>query len=219
MNEPIQERAEQMAEGYSNIGCGLWRFERTGRAQIRTLIGHGLNPWSKLLDVGSGAFCGAYWMIHFLDEGCYHGIEPNREMLAAGMANIAEPDLIERKKPRFDHNDRFNFSPFGQKFDFFHAHSIWTHSSKAHIETMLDGFVEHSADRAVFLTSFKRPIPLVRPDYKGSEWVGASHEQEEAGIVRHDFGWVRRQCERRGLTATLAEKIHKQRYIRIEKCG
>jgi hypothetical protein len=218
--ETIQQRAERLAQRSEFIGCGVYRYERTGRAQLEALIRHGLNPWSKLLDVGSGTLCGAYWMIHFLDPGGYYGIEPNKDAVQAGVETIIEPGLLEAKKPRFDHNESFDFSVFGERFDFFHAHSIWTHASKKQIQAMLDGFVKHSADRAVFLTSYKDPVPFIRPDYRGDAWVGASHEGFESGIVRHSFSWIRSECEARGVQAVrLDEKIHKQRWLRIQKGG
>jgi hypothetical protein len=216
--EPLQKRGERLSAQGVFVGCGVYRFEKTGRAQLEALIRHGLNPWSKLLDIGCGALCGGYWMMHFLDSGCYFGIEPNRKMFRAGAATIPEPALLENKKPRFDHNDQYDFSVFGETFDFFHAHSIWTHAPKKDIEKMLDGMAAHGAPGARFVTSFKTPTPL-RPDYKGDEWVGVSHESETAGIVRHSFKWIRQACARRGLTVTLlkGENIHKQKWIRIDK--
>jgi hypothetical protein len=192
--EPLQKRGERLSQ-VSYVGCGTYRFEKTGRAELEALIRNGLNPWSKLLDIGCGALCGGYWMIHFLDEGGYHGIEPNQHMLKAGIEHILEPGLLEARKPRFVYNDQYDFSGFGTKFDFFHAHSIWTHAPKNDIEKMLDGFVEFGNAGARFLTSFKSPH-IFRPDYKGDTWVGVSHESETAGICRHSFGGFRMPAAR-----------------------
>lgn len=215
--DSLQSRGEKLATLVPTVGCGVWRFERTGRAQFATLFAHGLNPWSRMLDVGCGALCGGYWLLHFLDPGRYHGIEPNERMLQAGIATLLEPGLLDAKRPRFDHGTDFDFGVFGERFDFVHAHSIWTHASKQQILRMLDGFAKHGADRAVFLASFKAPIPIFRPDYRGSEWVGASHESDDPGIVRHSFSWISRECAARGLRVRRAERIHRQRYLRIEK--
>jgi len=216
--ETLQQRAERLHRVTTNIGCGLWRFERTGRSQLESLIRNGLNPWDKLLDIGSGALCGAYWMIHFLDPGGYHGIEPNLDMFNAGLQHVPEPGLFEIKKPRFLHNDQYDFSGFSTKFDYFHAHSIWTHAPKKDIEKMLDGFVAHTNPGARFLTSFKSPR-IFRPDYRGDVWVGKSHEPGEAGIVRHSFKWIRKACEARGLQVKelRGEKIHRQKWLMIRR--
>jgi hypothetical protein len=215
--EPLQKRGERLSQ-VSYVGCGTYRFEKTGRAELEALIRNGLNPWSKLLDIGCGALCGGYWMIHFLDEGGYHGIEPNQHMLKAGIEHILEPGLLEARKPRFEYNDQYDFSGFGTKFDFFHAHSIWTHAPKNDIEKMLDGFVEFGNAGARFLTSFKSPH-IFRPDYKGDTWVGVSHESDTAGICRHSFRWIQNACRKRDVTVTLLknEKIHRQKWLLIEK--
>ena len=214
--EPLQKRGERLSE-VSYVGCGVYRFEKTGRTELEALIRNGLNPWSKLLDIGCGALCGGYWMIHFLDTGGYHGLEPNQHMFNSGVSHILEPDLLENKRPSFQHNDQYDFSGFGTKFDYFHAHSIWTHAPKKDIEKMLDGFVEFGNDDARFLTSFKAPR-IFRPDYKGDTWVGISHESEAAGICRHSFKWIHQACDSRGLRVRLLkkEKIHKQKWILIE---
>jgi hypothetical protein len=217
LTEPLQQRGERLSE-VSYVGCGVYRFEKTGRTELEALIRNGLNPWSKLLDIGCGALCGGYWMIHFLDPGGYHGLEPNTHMFQSGVKHILEPGLLEVKQPSFQHNDQYDFSGFGTKFDYFHAHSIWTHAPKKDIEKMLDGFVEFGNPGARFLTSFKPPR-LFRPDYKGDTWVGISHESDQAGICRHSFKWIQQACEARGVRVTLLkhEKIHKQKWILIKK--
>ena len=216
--ESLQKRGERLHEVTTNIGCGLWRFEATGRRQLEGLIKHGLNPWDSLLDIGSGALCGAYWMIHFLDPGGYHGIEPNVEMFLAGVENIPEKGLFEAKQPSFVHNDQYDFSGFNTRFDFFHAHSIWTHAPKKDILKMLDGFASYGNPGARFLTSFKAPR-LFRPDYQGDVWVGKCHESDQAGIVRHSLKWIIQSCKERDLTVDSlgAEKIHRQKWIMIRK--
>jgi len=216
--ESLQKRGERLYEVTTQIGCGIGRFEKTGRAQLESLIRHGLNLWDKLLDIGCGALCGGYWMINFLRPGRYFGVEPNTFMFNEGVAHLVEPGLFEEKRPRFLHNDQYDFSGFGETFDYFHAHSIWTHAPEKDIKKMLDGFVEFTRPGARFLTSFKPP-QLFRPDYKGDTWVGRSHESDQAGICRHSYESIRRACMERGLDVELlkGEKIHKQKWILIRR--
>ena len=216
--DSLQKRGENLYEVTTQIGCGIKRFEKTGRAQLESLIRHGLNPWDKLLDIGCGALCGGYWMMNFLHPGCYFGVEPNTFIFNAGVEHLVEPGLFEEKKPKFLHNDQYDFSGFGETFDYFHAQSIWTHAPKKDIEKMLDGFGQFANPGARFLTSFKSPH-LFRPDYKGDTWIGRSHESDEAGICRHSFKWIQQACEARGLDVELlkGEKIHKQKWILIRR--
>ena len=216
--ETVQKRGERLAKKISFLGCGVHRFEKTGRTQLEVLIRHGLNPWSKLLDIGCGALNGGYWAMHFLNPGCYFGIEPNKEMFEAGAEIIPEPDLFATKNPRFDHNDQYDFSVFGVEFDFFYAHSIWTHAPKKDLEKMLDGMATFGRPGAPFVTSYKAP-DLTHRDYKGDSWVGESHESRIKGTVRHSFKWIQRACSERGLVAThlKGERIHRQKWICIDK--
>jgi aspartate aminotransferase-like enzyme len=55
----LQARAELLSTVSDKVGCGVYRYEKTGRAQLEALIRNGLNPWDKCLDIGCGAFSAA----------------------------------------------------------------------------------------------------------------------------------------------------------------
>ena len=56
LNTSLQQRGEALSEVSSKIGCGTYRFEKTGRTQLESLLRNGLNPWDKFLDIGCGVF-------------------------------------------------------------------------------------------------------------------------------------------------------------------
>src|SRR5689334_365730 len=176
----LQKVAEQLSHEIF-LGGPRQFFEIAGRLQFAMLIREGMYPSSKVLDVGCGCLRGGYWLIHFLDRGCYFGIEPHQEMLGKGVANFLEPGLLEDKQPSFDSNDRFDFSVFGTRFDCVLARSIWSHATKAQIGVMLDQFLQHSTPESFFLTSYLPAGWLGRRDYQGSRWVGKSHQRTEPG--------------------------------------
>ena len=82
------ERAAALERGGVFLGGPLHLFETAGRLQLQILLKEGLYPDSKVLDVGCGCLRGGYWLIHFLDAGCYFGIEPHRRELEAGTQSI-----------------------------------------------------------------------------------------------------------------------------------
>jgi SAM-dependent methyltransferase len=151
-------RFERLAET-TFLGGPPAQFERVGRLGLEVLLGEGLRPTSRVLDVGCGALRVGYWLMRVLDPGCYFGIEPNRDMLRVGIEDVVEPEVIQRAAPHFAHNDDFDFSCFGERFDFVFARSIWTHASKAQISTMLSSFAETGAPGGVFLTSYYPASP------------------------------------------------------------
>jgi hypothetical protein len=196
--QTIQQRGQALS-GRIFLGGSLGGFEAIGRLQLITALREGLNPWSKVVDIGCGCLRGGYWFIHFLNPDSYCGIEPDSDMLREGVQHILEPSLVEEKRPRFDNNAAFDTSVFGKKFDFFVARSVWTHASKPQIQVMLDAFRRDAAQNGVFLTSYLRARPFFAQDYRGERWIGRSHESSDPGLVRHSFKWIAQQCAERKL--------------------
>jgi len=213
----LQQRAERLGEK-AFLGVPVHGFEKGGRELLTYVLNSGLNPSSKLVDIGCGVLRGGYWLIHFLGPGCYCGIEPHAGRLAMGTQTILEPEVLAAKRPRFDTNARFDTSVFGEKFDFFLAYSIWTHASKPQIETMLDSFLRDAKEDGVFLTSFM-PAGWGRPDYQGDAWSGTSHESDVPGCIFHRRRWIIDQCNRRGLIIRELgrDKMYRQSWLQITR--
>jgi hypothetical protein len=156
-------------------------------------------------DVGCGALGGGRWLIPLLDRGHYCGIEPNVTWVTEGTRRFIDPAVLEVKSPRFDHNANFDLTVFGEEFTHVLLRSIWTHAAKSQIEACLDGFAATAAPGGVMLSSVF-PIRPGRRDYKGSEWVGRSHESNVPGVISHSPRWLYSACRRRGLKVTLVPR-------------
>jgi len=205
----LMERANRIAAEGIYLGGKAERFVIAGRQLFIALLSEGLVPGSRVLDIGCGCLRGGYWLIHFLEKGNYFGIEPNREMLEAGINNLLEPGLCELKQPRFDLNRDFNLTVFNEKFDFFVALSIWTHASKPQIQSMLDGFINTANPRGAFLTSYY-PATLFKKDYRGAEWKGKGSPSGVPGWAYHSLQWIKNECAQRNLIAhEIKEKAYK----------
>jgi SAM-dependent methyltransferase len=215
----LQDRAERLREG-KFLGVPIDGFERGGREQLIYLLMNGLTPTSKVLDLGCGVLRAGYWLIHFLEPGCYFGIEPSRERLDVGIKAMLEPQTYVEKRPRFDTNSMFDTSVFGEVFDYFLAYSIWTHASKSQILAMLDGFLRDSSPDGVFLTTFL-PARWRQQDYQGECWVGTSHESDVSGCIRHSLSWIKRECKRRELSVRVLgdDETHGQSWLGIARRG
>jgi len=194
----VQTQADEMMKRHGFLGVPLETFEAGGRAQLVRLLNHGLTPESRVLDIGCGCLRVAYWLVRFLDADCYCGIEPACQRIEYGKQYLFASAELERKRPRFDFNARFDSSVFDTHFDFFLAGSIWTHASKRHIETTLDAFQRDTVPTGVFLASYL-PAMSQDDDYGGESWVGTSHESQTPGIIRHSLAWISSECNRRGL--------------------
>ena len=158
----LQEKAQQLFQEGIFLGGPVRDFARLGRHCLDVLEHEGMRPSSRVLDVGCGALRVGYWLMQEqgLDTGNYYGIEPNRAMLEVGLTHIVGLETAERAQPHFDYNDRFDFSVFGEQFDFVLARSVWTHAPKHQISTMLESFSETAAPGGVFLASYN-PVSLL----------------------------------------------------------
>jgi hypothetical protein len=214
----IQTRAEEVLRSCNFVGIPIEDFERGGREQFVYLLRAGLTPASKVVDVGCGVLRAGYWLVRFLDAGCYCGIEPHPERLEIGKRHFLGPALLGLKRPRFHCNPDFDTSVFGEKFDFFLAYSIWTHASKSQIRDMLDSFVCNSTEAASFLATFL-PSNILHPDYQGDKWFGTSHESDVPGCIRHSFRWIKTECSQRGLAVSKLsrDRTHGQTWLKIAR--
>lgn len=181
-------------------------YEPIGRHVFIKLIESGLLPESKVLDIGCGGLRCGYWLIHFLAPSSYYGIEPNERMLQAGLERLFDAGLLAEKSPRFDHNQAFDFSPFGERFDFVVARSIWSHASLRQIAFMLDQFVEHTSDEATFLTSY---VPTREKDkeYTGDEFSWPA--------IRYRKETLEELIRAAGLRADFQDTVQLQRWVKI----
>ena len=214
----VQTRANEMMDRHGFLGVPRESFEEGGRTQLVRLLNHGLQPESKVLEIGCGCLRVAYWLVRILDPDCYCGIEPARQRVELGQRYLFSIDELENKRPRFDFNASFDVSVFSTQFDFFLAGSIWTHCSKAHIEATLDGFLHNTTPTGVFLASYLPPTTQ-EADYMGDTWVGTSHESDEPGVICHSLEWIKNACGQRGLRLSTLQGIDcdSQYWLRVER--
>ena len=114
---------------------GLW--EELGRLQLDFMVSQGLEPSSRLLDVGCGPLRAGIRFVDYLEPGNYYGVDVNASLLDAGY-EVELPDHLREKIPR-DHlraTDRFDCD-FGVEFDFAIAQSLFTHISLSHVRLCL----------------------------------------------------------------------------------
>jgi SAM-dependent methyltransferase len=231
----LQAKAEELHAKGLFLGGPVEDFEAMGRLQLIVLLRAGLCPGSKVVDIGCGCLRGGYWLVHFLDPGCYFGIEPATEMLEAGVTQLLEPEVRETKRPRFDTNSDFDTSVFGEKFDFFMARSIWTHASRQQIRLMLDSFARDAATGGVFLASYlpsrvrvlqKWRARLARLRHRLSSREGHREREDPRDtwspkLAYRRLDWIQHECEQRGLSVVELDedRFKRQAWLRITRAG
>ena len=87
--------------------------------QIGTLKHLGLKPEHSLLDIGCGPLQGGLAIIQYLNDEMYTGLDLKKEPVDAGLRQLKEMGLLEKKKPRLYVSDTFGEKELeGRQFDY-----------------------------------------------------------------------------------------------------
>ena len=128
-------RGPEAAVGGRNASRASWL--RLGQMQFDYLLGHGLEPGMRMLDIGCGNLRAGRLFIDYLDAGDYYGIDISPDILLAALETIADYDL-QAKLPRLAlvKDLKLGFLP-DHSFDVVHAHSVFSHSPMEVIDECL----------------------------------------------------------------------------------
>lgn len=139
------------------------RFDVMGGLQFSILLALGLREHHTLCDVGCGSLRAGRLLIPYLAPGSYCGIEPRRDVVEAGIAHEIGPELVARRRARFDHGDDFGLERFGVPFDYVLAQSIFSHSYRDLTARGLHGIAAALAPDGLFVGTFYEHLPLLLP--------------------------------------------------------
>ena len=105
-------------------------FDEIGRLQLDFLIGQGLAPGDRLLDVGCGCLRGGVHFVGYLEPGHYYGIDLSADLIRAGLeVELPRAGLrgrLARRPPARERRLR-GCRSFGVTFDAAWAQSVFTH--------------------------------------------------------------------------------------------
>jgi hypothetical protein len=182
-------------------------FEAVGRETFVALLECGLLPHHNFLDFGCGALRLGWWLMRFMDEGRYYGIEPNTKWLDAGKRITIGEELLNRKKPRFDNNSEHRMDAFGVKFDAAVARSVLTHINPAAMQRMFQQFAQNSSPDGFFLVSY-----VEHGTYKGKNIVVgetlANDKPHQGGMdTSYRFETIQKIAGEAGLEANLLDRV------------
>jgi Methyltransferase domain len=133
---------------------GMW--DAIGKLQFDFLCSQGLQPSSRMVDIGCGCLRGGHHFVAFLQAGNYHGTDISQALLDAGYEiELRQPNL-QGKLPRANLlcDGTFAFARFPTRFDFALAQSLFTHLRAAHLRTCLAHLAPSMAPGGVFFATF-----------------------------------------------------------------
>ncbi|WP_433111839.1 class I SAM-dependent methyltransferase [Micromonospora sp. CA-246542] len=129
-------------------------YDRIGALQFAILVLLGMREHHLLLDIGCGSLRGGRLSLVYLNEGRYHGIEPERQILEDGVAYEVSDGLVALKKPRFSTNSDFSAKHFGVDFDFVLASGIFMHAAPAQVAQCFGAVAETLSEDGLFVGAF-----------------------------------------------------------------
>ena len=176
---------------------GMWH--EMGWFQLGYMVGAGLRPHHRLLDVGCGSMRGGMLFTRYLDRGNYWGFDKEQELVRAGWHVLARAALTG-KYPHLHVVKNFDLSSFpdGLFFDFALAQSVFTHLLPDQILACL---------RAV-IPRLKLSGELHATFFEGDD-EGEEHpfREGERDIARYPFAMFQSLAGRVGATARLVGRI------------
>ncbi|WP_175409287.1 class I SAM-dependent methyltransferase [Streptomyces sp. TRM64462] len=132
------------------------RWLAIGRMQFDYLVGHGLRPQDRMLEIGCGNLRAGRLFIEHLEPGHYYGIDISPDILIEAKKTLVRYGLQDKMPYLTPVNDlRLDFLPDGW-FTVVHAHSVFSHSPLevideclAHVGRVLapGGFFDFTFDR------------------------------------------------------------------------
>ena len=182
---------------------------KLGQMQFDYLVGHGLQPGDRMLEIGCGNLRAGRLFIDYLSPGNYFGVDISPDILLAAQQTLAEYGL-QAKLPHLSvvRDLKFGFLPEG-KFTVVHAHSVFSHSPPEVIDECLAHVGRIMTQDAIFDFTFDRT-------------EGTEHQ-----VLREDFYYraetLTGLAGQHGLDAQLMEdweKLgHPQSKIRVTRRG
>jgi SAM-dependent methyltransferase len=189
---PISDAQLERDEHRKFVG-GLW--ETMGRFQLDYLVGQGLEPQHRFLDVGCGSLRAGTQLVDYLAPGNYYGIDINESLIEAGYTReLTDGQRAKLPRANLRSTDRFD-ADFGVEFDMAIAQSVFTHVSLNDIRLCLYRVAQQMKVGGRFYASFFRPpkdFPLDGVLHADSKLRDKFTEKNVYWYWPHDLRWASR---------------------------
>jgi SAM-dependent methyltransferase len=183
---PAAERVQKW--GHRDY-VGGWDSESwygIGRHQYHYLVANGLRAHHRFLDVACGSLRLGQFLIPFLDEGNYYGLEGEEILVQRGLSCELMPEVVALKKPRFSFSYDFDLG-FIDCFDFAIAQSLFTHLTIPDIEKCFRQIRRKAMSTSVFYFTY----------FEGDSSDNPSESHANKGW-RYSVGELQAAAEREG---------------------
>lgn len=187
--ETPTERVKSLGHRAFVGGQSLETWYEIGKLQYHFLVSQGLRPNHRFLDIACGSLRLGQFLLPFLDEGHYFGLEAEPDLVAAGLAHEFYHGLAEKKQPRFHYGYDFDFS-FATGYDYAIAQSLFTHLTLEDIGQCFRRLAAASSSFSRFYFTF----------FEGDDQRNPSTGSDAHEVWWYQFAQLREVAERNGWT-------------------
>jgi SAM-dependent methyltransferase len=219
--DKLSDIAKQLLAEVNFTGGPPEQFEPVGRETFVALLECGLLPHHNMLDFGCGALRLGWWLIRFMDEGRYFGIEPNTKWLDAGKRITIGEELMNRKMPRFNNNMEHRLDVFDVKFDAAVARSVLTHLNPGAMRILFQQFAQNCSPNGFFLVSYWEHGTHRGKDTLVGESLAKDAPRQGGMDTTYKFETIQQIAAEAGLEATLLDRaaINIQPWVVLKRKG
>jgi SAM-dependent methyltransferase len=140
---------------------GMW--EEIGQLGFDFLVGAGLEPTDRVLDVGAGALRVGVHLVRHLDPGNYFGIDLQQSLLDAGYEHEIVPPGLAQRLPRENLRATGSFeADFAAPVDLALALSVFTHLPWNHLRLSLEALAEVVRPGGRYFVTYFEAAPEAR---------------------------------------------------------
>ncbi len=125
-NISVSESGIGQGEYKKYLGGGEDQWNLRGAFQLFFLKEMGLSQDCHFLDIGCGPIRAGVYLIDYLNESHYYGIDYNQDFIQAAHQIVEDKNLLP-KKPKLKVVDNFSFQELEAKFDYAIAFSVLNH--------------------------------------------------------------------------------------------
>ena len=130
-------------------GFDAERWYKMGKKQFHYLVSKGLKSNHKFVDIGCGALRLGQYLIPYLNQNNYFGVDISKELMSEGLTKELFYDIVAINKPKLICTDQFDFSDV-HNFDYAFAQSLFTHLNPKDIETCMYNLSKVANRESVF---------------------------------------------------------------------
>lgn len=139
-------------KNWRRMAGNMLMYDTMGASQFSLLtLFFGLREKHKLLEIGSGPLRAGRFLVMYLNEGNYFGIEPDTNATNLGLKHEVGESLVDMRKPTIVDRLDYGSHELGQVFDYCVSYSVITHAPPHDVTRMFQNISKCFHDDSIFL--------------------------------------------------------------------